>query len=719
VDKNTLLTTEECHARISELEKTVRKKDREISRLQMGIEQEKIFANVNANMIAAKTVAQRIRDHYLQLLLDNSSDIIICLNNLMRIVFCSDVLIKLAGAEAGSESGRQIDELLKGVCDDRCIQTLTDNLSEVLAGNEARSVPLEICFNNSTEIKQFVINFIPMTSGETGNEGVMVIFNNVTEIERAREDAEMASAAKSEFLLDVSHEMRTPLNAVMGMTAIARKTDNIERKEYCLRKIEDASAHLHGVINDILDISKIETNKLELSHESFVFERMIQKAVNMINYQIEEKRQYFSVNLNDNIPHTLKGDSKRLIQIITNLLSNAVKFTPEGGSVRLDAGLEAARPEAAVENNVYTVRIEVTDSGIGISAENQDRLFHSFHQTHSKTSRKFGGAGTGLAISRHLVELMNGRIWVDSQLGMGATFGFTFLAKRGDDVENKLLLNNTYWANKHALVVDDAPNILVYFRGEASRLSISCDVALSGEAALEQVGKNVPYDICFIDYKMPGMNGIEAAAKIREMSAGRTSIVLMISTTEWKLLEEDAKKAGVEYYLQKPLFRSDIIDCLNSFYGPKPAESARAREEKDDFRGFRILLVEDLEINREIVIALLEHTGLVIDCAENGRVALKMVMNAEKPYDMIFMDLQMPEMNGYEAAYKIRQMEGSSKKTPIIAMTASVSHDDVERCLETGMNDHIGLPVDIEEVLRKLRSNLKPAEAAALTASNL
>jgi len=698
---------EEYQARISELEKTVRKKDREISRLQTGIEQEKIFANVKANMVASQTITQRVRDHYLQLLLDNSSDIIICLNNIKRIVFCSNVLLKLTGTEADWGSGSQIDELLKGVCDDRCIETLIANISAVLADNKARSVPLEICFINSIEIRKYVINFIPMISGETGNEGAMVIFHDVTDIERAREGAEMSSAAKSEFLLDMSHEMRTPLNAIIGMTAIARKSENFERKEYCLRKIEDASTHLHGVINDILDISKIETNKLELSLESFVFERMIQKAVNIINFQMEEKRQYFSVHLNDNIPHTLMGDSKRLIQVITNLLSNAVKYTPEGGSVRLEARL------AAVENGVYTVQIEVIDSGIGISAENQVRLFHSFHQINSKTSRKFGGLGAGLAISRHLVELMGGRIWVDSQLGMGATFGFTFMAKQGADIENKLLSDNSYWANKRALVVDDAPNILVYFRIEAARLSISCDVALSGEAALEQIGKNNTYDICFINYKMPGINGIEAAARISEISAGKTSIVLMISTAEWKLIEEDARKAGVEYYLQKPLFRLDIIDCLNALFGPRAAEDAQAQDNNniDNFEGFRILLVEDIEINREIVIAHLEPTGLAIDCAVNGKAALKMLTGAEKPYDMIFMDLQMPEMDGYEAAYKIRQFEksrnvGAGKQVPIIAMTASVSHDDVEKCLEAGMNDHIGLPMDIEEVLKKLRSYL-------------
>ena len=705
MEKEKKLTAEEYQTQISELEKTIRKKDREISRLQTSIEQEKTFANVKANMAAAKTTAQRIRDHYLQLLLDNSSDIIICLNSLKRIVFCSDVLIKLTSTEPGFESGRQVDEFLKGVCDDRCISTINDNLSDVLSNNEKRSVTLEVCFSNSTELRKCQIDFIPMSSSETGNEGAMVIFNDVTDIERAREGAEQASAAKSEFLLDMSHEMRTPLNAIIGMTGIARESGSIDRKEYCLKKIEDASAYLLDVINNILDISKIETGRLELSNESFVFERMIQKAVNLINFQVEEKYQYFSVNLNDNIPYSMIGDSQRLIQIITNLLSNAVKFTPESGNVRLDARL------VSTENNVHTIQIDITDSGTGISPENQARLFNPYYKAHSYTSREYAKAELGLSISRHLVNLMGGRIWVDSELGLGATISFTFPAKRDDYGRNKMLSNVSYWENKRALVVDDAPNILVYFRGEAARLSITCDVALSGEAAIEQIEKNGLYDIYFIDWKMQGINGIETAEKIKELSAGKQKpiIVIMSPVVEWTLIEEDAKTAGIDHYLQKPLFRSDIIDCLNKFFGPKPVEVTKEQDINDNFEGFRILMVEDIEINREIVLANLEATKLAIDCAENGKAALKMVMSAEKPYDMIFMDLQMPEMDGFEATHKIRKYEASisAKRTPIIAMTASVFREDIDKCIKAGMNDHLGLPLNIDEMLKKLRIYLK------------
>ncbi|MCL2044170.1 MAG: response regulator [Treponema sp.] len=704
MEEKTIQTAEEYQARIVELEKTVRKKEREINRITAAIEQEKLYALARANLLAAQTVAQRIRDRYLRLLLDNSMDIIICFDHTERIVFCSSILLKLANVADGSESGRKIDEFLKGLWDDSIITCIADNLPTVITSNEFRSVPVEISAGDFSIQHKFHLNFIPMSSSEAGNEGVIVIIHDVTEIERAREDAERASAAKSEFLSNMSHEMRTPMNAIIGMTTIGREATTVERKEYCLKKIEDASTHLLGVINDILDMSKIEANKLDLSFESFNFEKMIQKVVNVINFRVDEKNQTLSVNLDEAIPNTLIGDDQRLTQIITNLLSNAVKFTPEEGVVRLDACLKEK------ENDLYTIQIAVADSGIGISPEHQSRLFRSFQQADSGTSRKFGGTGLGLAISKRLVEMMGGTIWVDSELGKGATFSFTFCAKRGEDRSRKLLSNNISWNNVRILTVDDAPDILEYFQNEATRLNVNCDYASSGDAAIELMEKNGPYDIYFIDWKMPGMNGIELARKIKELNPGTPSMIIMISATEWSDIETDAKNAGVDHYLQKPLFHSDIVDSLNRCFGVDHAETEKVKSNGDDFSGFRILLVEDVEINREIVLELLDPTKLSIDCAENGKIAVEMVKDAQEPYDMIFMDVHMPEMDGYEATRQIRAMEAERcsesehpKNIPIVAMTANVFREDVEKCLEAGMNSHVGKPLDLEKVLEKLR----------------
>ena len=689
---------------ISDLEKTIRKKDREIKRLITAIEQEKIYAVAKANVVAVQTISQRVRDRYLHLLLDNSLDIIICFDHNERIVFCSSILLRLAGTEDGSENGKKIDEFLRGVWDDGIITCIADNLSTVISGNEFRSVPVETAVSDFSIQHNLLINFIPMSSSEAGNEGAMVIIHDVTDIERAREEAERASAAKSEFLSNMSHEMRTPMNAIIGMTTIAKESDNIERKEYCLKKIEDASSHLLGVINDILDMSKIEANKLDLSFESFNFERMIQKVVNVINFRVEEKKQVFSVNLDEAIPDTLLSDDQRLAQVITNLLSNAVKFTPEGGSVRLDARLTEQ------ENDLYTVCIEVSDTGIGISADQQSRLFSSFQQADSGTSRKFGGTGLGLAISKRLVEMLGGTIWIKSEPGAGSTFGFTFRAQRGDGRNRSLLSNDVSWENKRLLVVDDAPETLEYFRSESARLNITCDLASSGDAALELIDKNGLYDIYFIDWKMPGMNGIEVAERVKELSGDTSSMVIMISATEWNVIETDAKQAGVDRYLQKPLFHSDIVDCLNECFGVNFAHAEDVKSRDIDFSGFRILLVEDVEINREIVLTLLEPTNLEIDSAVNGIEAIRMVLNAPKGhYNMIFMDVQMPEMDGYEATRRIREFETimETPPVPIVAMTANVFREDVEKCLNVGMNDHVGKPLDIEEVISKLQIYLR------------
>ena len=413
--------------RITELEKIVRKKEREISRLQTSMEQEKIYANTKINQIVGYSIAQREQDRYFHLLLSNSPNIIICFDHTGHIVFFSDILLKLTGKTNDSTSGKQISEVLGGFCKKEIITVLTDNLRMVLAENKPCSVSAEIGTEAGDGRRKYIITIIPMTSSETGNEGAMAIFYDITDIEHSREEAERANAAKTEFLSNMSHEIRTPLNAITGMTAIAKGSTNIGYKNDCLEKIDTASKHLLDIINDIFDMSKIEANKLKLSSERFSFEKTIQAVVNDINSKINEKHQNFSMSLDKTIPEALKGDAQRLAQIITNLLSNAAKFTPEGGTVSLTAHL------ARTENDIFTIQVEISDTGIGISAEQQSRLFSPFQQLDSGTSRRFGGTGLGLAISKRLVEMMGGNIWVKSELGKGALFAFTFRAKCGTD----------------------------------------------------------------------------------------------------------------------------------------------------------------------------------------------------------------------------------------------------------------------------------------------
>ena len=378
----------------------------------------------------------------------------------------------------------------------------------------------------------------------------------------AKNEAYHAAEAKGTFLSTMSHEIRTPMNAIIGMTNIGLSADDLDRKHDALVKIDGASLHLLGIINDILDMAKIEAGKLELSTQDFNFEEMLQRVINVISFRVDEKNQRFSQNVDSNIPSTLAGDDQRLAQVIANLLGNAIKFTPEGGDIRLDANLTGEK------NGVCTVQIDITDTGIGISPEQQENLFKAFQQAEATTSRRFGGTGLGLAISKNIVEMMNGQIWVKSELGKGSVFSFTVQMSRGD-------------TNK----------------------------------------------------------------KTEEI----------------------------------------VVDTSASF------------------AGFRLLLAEDVEINREIVLTLLEPTNLEIDVAENGVEVVRMFKEAPEKYNLIFMDVQMPEMDGYEATRLIRASGALNAQTiPIIALTANVFREEVAKCLEAGMNGHIGKPLDLGEVLRIL-----------------
>ncbi|MDR1376885.1 MAG: response regulator [Synergistaceae bacterium] len=537
--------------------------------------------------------------------------------------------------------------------------------------------------------------------------GYIITTTDVTEIQNAREKSEQASRAKSGFLSNMSHEMRTPMNAIIGMTAIAKSSSDLEKKDYCIKKIEDASTHLLGVINDILDMSKIEANKLDLSAVNFDFEKILQRVVNVVHFRVDEKQQTFSVHIDKDVPRALIGDDQRLMQVLTNLLGNAVKFTPEGGAINLDAHL------LKEEDGVCTLQIKVTDTGIGISPEQQSRLFSSFEQAESSTTRKFGGTGLGLAISKRIVEMMGGKIWIESALGKGSTFAFTLQAKRGTEEHHGLLDPSVNWSNVRILVVDDASEILEYFQELVGKIGLTCDIAASAEEACALVEQKSFYDLYFVDWKMPGMSGIDFSRWIKENGKGK-SIVIMISAAEWSAIEEEAKEAGVDKFMSKPLFASTIADCINECLGSgslRAAEDASSKE-MDSFKGYHLLLAEDVEINREIVLTLLEPTGLGIDCAENGAEAVRLYSEAPDKYDMIFMDVQMPELDGYEATRRIRASGiPGAKEIPVVAMTANVFREDIAKCLEAGMNDHVGKPLDFDEVLDRLRKYLPQRKA--------
>jgi CheY-like chemotaxis protein/two-component sensor histidine kinase len=499
----------------------------------------------------------------------------------------------------------------------------------------------------------------------------------------------------------MSHEIRTPMNAIVGMMRIGKAAREIERKNYCLEKLHEASTHLLGVINDILDMSKIEAGKLEVSLADFNLEKMLRRVTDVIQFRIGEKKIRFLVKLSANLPAFIVSDDQRIAQVLTNLLSNAVKFTPEGGTITM-----SARPIPPVADEAtVTLEFSVTDTGIGISLENQAKLFHSFEQADGSISRKYGGTGLGLAISKRIVELLGGTIWVESEEGKGSSFVFRIETLRGGDENENIRLDFSAGLGKalKLLVVDDSPDVLEHFSNIACKLDVRCDTTTSGEGACRILEQDSGLrTIVFVNWHMAGINGIELTRKIKELR-GNSTVVIMISAFEWNELESEAKAAGAAGFISKPLFPSTIVDCLNEYLETDETVNEVPGDLKERFEGKCILLAEDIEINREIVISLLEETGIAIDCAENGGKAVEAFKAAPLKYDMIFMDIHMPEMDGYEATAGIRAMDiPRAKDIPIVAMTANVFREDIERCLAAGMNDHLGKPVDFDEIVGKL-----------------
>jgi CheY-like chemotaxis protein len=427
---------------------------------------------------------------------------------------------------------------------------------------------------------------------------------------------------------------------------------------------------------------------------------MLQNVVNVTNFRIDEKNLKFTVHIDKAIPDTLIADSQRLAQVVTNLLSNAVKFTPEHGSIHLSTSI------LSESNGICVINITVTDTGIGINQEQQSRLFQSFQQAESSTSRKYGGTGLGLSISKKIVEMMGGEIWVQSELDKGSTFAFTIQAKCGSKKKHALLDSDINLEKLRILAVDDDPDVLTFFTRLMQEFGISCDTALSGEDALLLTEQNGAYSIYFINWKMPGLDGIELTRELRKKtSVPGKSIVIMISAAEWNVIEDEAKKTGIDKFLSKPLFPSTIADVIVECIGDSNKGASKSQSATDIyFEGNCILLVEDVEINREIVIAMLEQSLVAIDCAETGAEAVKKFSENHDVYDLILMDIQMPGVDGYEATRRIRSLDiPKARIIPIIALTANVFKEDIEKCLSAGMNDHLGKPIDVGELLDKLK----------------
>lgn len=512
--------------------------------------------------------------------------------------------------------------------------------------------------------------------------------------------AQKANDAKRDFLSRMSHEIRTPMNAIIGMSAVAfNYLDDKKRTADCLSKITFSSKHLLMLLNDVLDMSKIENGKLNIRQELFDLKNLVTSLAD-INYGLATaKGLAFEIVISGFKDELLLGDSMRVNQILLNLLSNAIKFTPKGGSVRLEI-----RMLRSASDKIW-LRFIVKDSGIGMKKEFLEHLYEPFEQADNGIARKYGGTGLGMAITKNLVAIMDGTIEVESQEGAGTTF-MVDLPFGVSKVDKKTAAE---MEEMRVLVVDDDNDTCEHAAVLLKGMGVNVDWALNGFEAIEKVRSACEddgrcYDVCFIDWCMPELDGIETARRMRRY-VGPDVLIIIISAYDWSGIEEQAKAAGVNAFIAKPFFASNLYNTLLTVSRkPELGFSAVGNKETYDFGGKKVLLVEDNELNMEIASELLKFVKLQVEHAENGKVAVDIFRNSkEKEYALIFMDIQMPLMNGYDAARCIRSSEHPAAGTiPIIAMTANAFNDDVQAAFDAGMNGHLAKPIDVEVLYKTI-----------------
>ncbi len=528
--------------------------------------------------------------------------------------------------------------------------------------------------------------------------------NLINELRAANETAQRANRHKSAFLARMSHEIRTPLNAIIGMTHIAKNAKDSEAVRNSLNKISTSSALLLGIINDILDMSKIEAGKFELLEEEFGLEKLLMNICTVASAKADEREQALLVSMENGLGSRYIGDGLRLSQVLTNILGNACKFTPVKGVIRLTA--------SCVEKNTLCSRLRFTiaDNGIGMTEEQMGRLFSPFEQADGGTARQFGGTGLGLAICDKIVGLMGGDIRVESEFGTGSSFIITVKLKNSERYAPTQLDDSVNLGGTRVMIVDRQAEMRDFFSKLFSRLDIPVSAAEDTVAALRLLRENTddqPLSIVFLDWATMGEEGPAFVKRVKEEFGGRV-VVVLVAASKFAEIEDKAVEAGVNRFLSKPVFPSTVVNLMNEVFGAPANAGVQTPMQSPTFIGKRLLLVEDNEINREIAHAYLENTGILVDMAENGAEGVEKYLTAQDAYDLVLMDVHMPIMDGYTATRRIRAEEEARdlRRAPIVAMTANAFKEDIERCLVSGMDGHLPKPMNFEDMGQMLRKYL-------------
>jgi PAS domain S-box-containing protein len=657
-------------------------------------------------------------EYHLKSILTTTNEGFWWINNDSRTLDLNDTLCKFLGRPREEILGRTVFEFL----DEENTAIMKDQLKR-RANGETGVYEVGLTRPDGSKVL-CLFHATPLYDKNKVKTGSFAMITDITQLKKmeqelieARNKAEAATRAKSDFLANMSHEIRTPMNAVLGMTHLALNTDLTPKQRDYLTKIQISANSLLGVINDILDFSKIEAGKMGMESIGFNLDEVLDNLSTQITLKAQEKEGLEVLfRIEPDVPRSLVGDPLRLSQVLLNLTNNSIKFT-ERGEIVVSTELISS------DNKTATLQFSVRDTGIGLTEEHMERLFASFSQADTSTTRKYGGSGLGLTICQRLVEMMGGKIWVKSTPGAGSTFFFTAVFGTDQEADRVRYVPPPNLRSIHALVVDDNPTSREIFQKMLESFSFQVSLVASGEEALQEMENSIggrPYDIVVMDWKLPGMDGIEAAKRIKQnLRLAKVPPIVLVSAYGREEIIWRAEAAGLDGFLIKPIRSSVMFDTIMNAFAKNAGKELQPAGKKDqitkvlkELEGARVLLVEDNEINQQVAMEILASGGVVVSLANNGLEAVDAVQTHR--FDAVLMDVQMPEMDGYTATRTIRQ-DKRFKDLPIIAMTAHAMAGDHEKSIASGMNDHINKPIEPEKLFtilaRWIKAGSSPVEA--------